>query len=348
MSEGKGTKRGPMFVPLKTKCGLGRCCVTKNLTKQETEPAQDEPAAVAADTADAAVTKDATQPVINDSTAKLQDCAACKEISYCGRDHQTEHFKEGHKLICKGRTKGAPLKFQECVEKATSYFEREMWVAALPYYAAILELTERSVGLFHGQCVLALDGMATCYLKMEKFDHHQECIQRIVLTKDMYHDGSVAYSKDMYNLTGRLAEAHILAGNIPMAKAILEKTESEATENFGVDSFERGKALMALAGCSERQENTDEAVAFLQKAISVSGYGSPQGKEDKAKAANGYFNLGLVFFNLNRFAEAVPHFEKAFLFRVQGGVPGDHPDMTEAKTYLANARKAMTDQAASS
>jgi tetratricopeptide (TPR) repeat protein len=183
---------------------------------------------------------------------------------------------------------------------------------------------------------------------MEKFDSHQECIQRIVLTRDMYHDGTIAYSKEMYNLTGRLAEAHILAGSIDMARAILEKTESEALEHFGEDSFERGKALMALAGCSERQDKAEEAIALLQKAIAVKGYGAPEGKEEKAKAANGYFNLGLVLFNLNRFAEAVPHFEKAVLFRVQGGVPGDHSDMTEAKTFLANARKAQTEQAASS
>ena len=83
------------------------------------------------------------------TTTNLQDCSACKEIRYCGKEHQTEHFKEGHKLVCQGRAKGAPLKFQECVDKASSYFERKMWGAALPYYAAILELTERGLGVFH-------------------------------------------------------------------------------------------------------------------------------------------------------------------------------------------------------
>ena len=140
---GNGRRGKIPAVPLKTKCGLGRCI----------------------------------------KTTDLQDCAACKQICYCGKDHQTEHFKEGHKLVCAGRTKGAPLAFQDCVSKASAYFEKGMWVAALPYYAAILELTERHAGVFHPQTVLALDGMATCMLKQGKWDELSELLTRILLTK---------------------------------------------------------------------------------------------------------------------------------------------------------------------
>jgi hypothetical protein len=144
MGQGTNGKRGKLpAVPLKTKCGLGRCI----------------------------------------KTTDLQDCAACKQICYCGKEHQVEHFKEGHKLVCPGRTKGAPLAFQDCVNKASQYFERGMWVAALPYYAAILELTERHAGVFHPQTVLALDGMATCMLKQGKWDELSELLTRILLTK---------------------------------------------------------------------------------------------------------------------------------------------------------------------
>jgi hypothetical protein len=93
----------------------------------------------------------------------LQDCSACREIAYCCKDHQTEHFKEGHKFVCSARAKG-PLSFGDCVEvisptsltvpnvkltissllsieqpqKASRYYTDKMWIAALPYYAAIL------------------------------------------------------------------------------------------------------------------------------------------------------------------------------------------------------------------
>ena len=69
-------------------------------------------------------------------TKGLLDCASCKAISYCGRAHQVEHFKNGHKLVCPGREK--PLSFASCVEKATRYYNEKMWVAGLPYYSALL------------------------------------------------------------------------------------------------------------------------------------------------------------------------------------------------------------------
>jgi MYND finger len=66
----------------------------------------------------------------------LQDCASCKSISYCGKEHQTEHFKDGHKLVCPGKAK--PLPFAACVEGATQYYNAKMWASALPYYSALL------------------------------------------------------------------------------------------------------------------------------------------------------------------------------------------------------------------
>ena len=42
-------------------------------------------------------------------TTGLQACAACQSVMYCGKEHQTEHFKEGHKLVCPGRSKGVVL-----------------------------------------------------------------------------------------------------------------------------------------------------------------------------------------------------------------------------------------------
>ena len=292
---------GCQKMPIKAFCGLARCSITTN----------------------------------------LQDCSACKEIRYCGKEHQTEHFKEGHKLVCQGRAKGAPLKFQECVDKASSYFERKMWVAALPYYAAILELTERGLGVFHPQTMLALEGMCTCYGKQEKFNEQSECLTRIITTKELYNDSSLECSKDLYNLMGRLAEALTNAGNLELAKSMIEKTEAEAEKSFGAESFERGKAMMALAICCEREGKVDEASTLMKKALAISGYGSPTEINQKLSAASGYSNLGQVLLAQNNFTEAASYLEKAALFRVQGGLPRDHPDLIEVKTLLVNARKGM-------
>jgi MYND finger len=76
----------------------------------------------------------------------LQDCASCKSISYCGKEHQTEHFKDGHKLVCPGKAK--PLPFAACVEGATQYYNAKMWASALPYYSALLVSECAAVVLF--------------------------------------------------------------------------------------------------------------------------------------------------------------------------------------------------------
>ena len=82
----------------------------------------------------------------------------------------------------------------------------------------------------------------------------------------------------------------------------------------------------------------EEGEALLRKAIAIDGYGATTDKQQKVIASNGYFNLGVVLFNQGKFKDAEKFFEKTVLFRVQGGVAGDHPDMAEAKTYLADCR----------
>jgi hypothetical protein len=61
---------------IKQCCGLGRCVVTKDLL----------------------------------------DCKSCNGISYCGKEHQQEHFKAGHKLVS----------FIDNEYKHASYFRTEL------------------------------------------------------------------------------------------------------------------------------------------------------------------------------------------------------------------------------
>ena len=77
---------------------------------------------------------------------KLQFCAACKEVKYCCRDHQIEHFKEGgHKLVCKGRKNAANTSavFKDFDKKAKDAIAVMDWKNALIGYSAMLELTEK-------------------------------------------------------------------------------------------------------------------------------------------------------------------------------------------------------------
>jgi hypothetical protein len=48
-----------------------------------------------------------------------------------------------------------------------------------------------------------------------------------------------------------MAELYMLSGQTVIAKELLQKIETLATESFGEQSFERGRALMALAGCMD-------------------------------------------------------------------------------------------------
>ena len=133
----------------------------------------------------------------------LKACSACNIVQYCCREHQVEHFKEGgHKFICPGRIKGEkgqePLNFDTCSQKATSYYSQKMWLAALPYYSAMLELSQRSVGLFHPQCGKLLHVIAGLYKLMGKLDKSAHCLQVVILIMEMFNDGSKETSKGVY------------------------------------------------------------------------------------------------------------------------------------------------------
>ena len=63
------------------------------------------------------------------------------------------------------------------------------------------------------------------------------------------------------------------SGNLEYASEMLSKIETSAGEVFGQNSFERGRALMSLAGCLERNDKIIEAEEKLRMAISLEGYG---------------------------------------------------------------------------
>ncbi len=130
----------------------------------------------------------------------LKACSACNEVRYCCREHQVEHFKEGgHKFICPGRVKGEkgqpPLNFEACNAKAASYYKQQMWLAALPYYSGMLELTQRAVGLFHPQVGKLLHVVGGLYKLMGKLEKSSICQQKVIVIMELFNDGSEETSK---------------------------------------------------------------------------------------------------------------------------------------------------------
>ena len=125
----------PSIGHIKACCGLGRCIVSES---------EDTP---------------------------LKHCGQCKQIKYCCREHQVEHFKYGgHKQCCAGRKNAEqePLVFDKFVQAADTAMKVRDFKTALINYGAMLELTEKNSDIFHPQCANILDQMAKAYKGMQR------------------------------------------------------------------------------------------------------------------------------------------------------------------------------------
>jgi len=237
-------------------------------------------------------------------------------------------------MVCPGRKKGAPLAFQACYEKAIQYHEQKMWLAALPYYGAMLELTERSLGLFHPQVGNALEAISTCYRMIGRIDDAIQCLQRIVLVRELNNDGSPEKNKEAFATAGLLSELYIQAGNLSLAKELLFKTEQIARSAFGESSFERGRALCAYSGCLELNSEHLESERALREAISLDGYINSTISSEKFAASNALYNLGVLLFDRQRFLESIPYFQKSLELKVASGLPIPESDRTEIERFI--------------
>jgi len=169
MGDKKDKEKGDIAISIKYCCALGRCVVAK----------------------------------------ELRACSACSETNYCCREHQVEHFKEGgHKLICPGSKKKI-LSFNECMEKASEAFREKQWSVALQHYSAMLELTERSLGILHFQCANVLAVMVTCYKSQGKFEAASQCLNRVIVIREMYNDGSPERNRELYETMGLLGDIYL-------------------------------------------------------------------------------------------------------------------------------------------
>jgi tetratricopeptide (TPR) repeat protein len=132
---------------------------------------------------------------------------------------------------------------------------------------------------------------------------------------------------------------YLKAGQVDLAKEMLKKMEASATEVFGEQSFERGRALMSLAGCYEQDNDMDEAIKTLESAIALENYGQSKDQAQKAVAANAFLNLGIILNTQGKSSDALPHFEKALAMKKAGGLAKDHPDILEVQDYINQAKE---------
>jgi len=239
-------------------------------------------------------------------------------------------------MICTGRKNKDPLKFNECAERAQKYHTSKSWLVALSYYSAMLELTERTVGLFHSQVGNILQVMATCYKMLEKYEEAAQCLQRVIIVRELENANSSdpEAGKVAFNTMGQMAELYLSAGNATFAKDLLIKMEEGAKESFGDDSFEKGRVLCALGGCLERLGEVDEAVATLQRALAVKAYGECTTQPEMVATSNCHFNLAVLYFNQEKKNDAETHFNASLELKKKGGVTLDHPDCVEIQEYL--------------
>ena len=214
-----------------------------------------------------------------------------------------------------------------------------MFVAALPYYGAMLELTERPLGLFHFQVGNILDAMCTCYEQTGNLEKAVSLLQRIIIIKEVNSDGSMEKTKEAFFIMGRLAEMYMTMGNINLAKELLIKMEETAKETFGEQSFERGRVLCSLAGCLERNDEIEEAEKRLLQSIEVKEYICPEDKSKLNASSIAFFNLGMILYTQKRLKEAKSRFEECLKMKKEAGLASDHADVAECQKMLVDCRE---------
>ena len=289
------------------------------------------------------------------SGIELKACGACTIPYYCSRDHQVEHFKNGgHKYICNGKKTGNPLTFAECNEKASSHYNNKEYREALTYYSAMIELTERSCGVFHSQIANLLNAMVQCLKLSGQFAEAIALLQRMLVIYEIdqaattFIDESVLSDnnamleaikgtkipKQAFLTLGRLAETYMEAGQEALAKGLCEKIVEEAGTNYGDSSYEKGQALLTLGTCLERLGEFEMAEEKLLLAVSLEGFGNSSQKEIRAKTCLLFFNLALIQVSLGKKTEAINNLQTYIKILKENNYKDSDAEIIEALEHL--------------
>jgi tetratricopeptide (TPR) repeat protein len=189
------------------------------------------------------------------------------------------------------------------------------------------------------QVARLLEVLTRCYKIAQKYDEASQCLQRVIVIKELLNNGTPEASIELFNLTGQLAEVYFSSGQGELASTLLSKTEESAIEVFGEASFERGKCLCSLAVAQQGLGQIDQAVATLEKAIGLEGYGRTTVPAQKSAASIAFFNLGVIQFDKHLFPEALVNFQKAAELKRQSGVRAD--DVADIVEFIARTEAAI-------
>lgn len=291
---------------------------------------------------------------------KLRSCSACKQVKYCCKEHQVEHFKEGgHQKVCIGRKVKAgesdePMDFKYWEGKAAAAREvaamggsgaAQAWKDALRAYSCMLELTEKASDTLHRQCADLLDQMATCYKAAKRFEDATSCYSRIIIIRDFNNPSNdLELTKQSFRTMGKLAEAYMMAENFDIAAQLLEKAAEGAIEAFGEDDFLRGQALTSLGNCQARLGMEDEAIVSLRAAVALKGFlpSKDMTEIDKVSISNAYYNLGAILAqrkledgDADAGKEAEGYLKKCADLKASAGIKPDHPDLVDVAKRLS-------------
>ena len=127
------------------------------------------------------------------------------------------------------------------------------------------------------------------------------------------------------------------------AKKIMEKLKQEFDECApGTPDKAQLKALLlALYEKFKSEVEARQTFDKMGKGLTGNSHGdvTVHSKEtNMAVASNGYFNLGVILYKQDKFAAALPHFEKALDFKTKGKVDKDNVDMVETKKYISETK----------
>ena len=118
----------------------------------------------------------------------------------------------------------------------------------------------------------------------------------------------------------------------------MKKVEEAAKESFGEASFERGRAMNALATCLEMNSEFEEAETVLREALKLKGFTGCSEISQKVVLSSAYFNLG-VLLNLEKGPESVVNFKLSLAVKKDCGINDEDDSVIEVRSYLTRAEE---------
>lgn len=274
----------------------------------------------------------------------LKACSACKVVHYCCKEHQIEHYKkEGHKIVCKGRTEGEAPSFNTLAAAAEKYHKSGSFRMALLNYGSMLELTEQTLdNVVHPQCAGVLEKIAECYKKLGEWDHAIAAYSRVLMILDFNNDNNdPAKNAHAFKVMGQWAECWLLSGSYELALTAFKTIESSAVEFFGDQSIQRAQTFFAEGNCHLEMRNLDRAEVSYKLALSLEHCGRSDVPSEMLIASRMHDNYGVLLSALERHPEAAEQFAACIDKRTRGGVKAGDADLAQARVKLACAEQGV-------